>query len=50
MIRHDTRGVKKTMMAVETTGNGGYDKLVYREVPIPAPGTGEVLIRVLARV
>lgn len=48
MIRHDTRGVKKTMMAVETTGNGGYDKLVYREVPIPAPGTGEVLIRVLA--
>jgi len=36
------------MMAVETTGNGGYDKLAYREVPTPQPGPGEVLIRVLA--
>jgi NADPH:quinone reductase-like Zn-dependent oxidoreductase len=37
-----------TMKAVVTTGNGGYDKLVYRDVPIPAPGPGEVLVRVLA--
>ncbi|MBW3095685.1 alcohol dehydrogenase family protein [Pseudohoeflea sp. DP4N28-3] len=36
------------MMAVVTTGNGGYDKLDYREVPIPVAGDGEVLIRVLA--
>lgn len=36
------------MKAVVTTGNGGYDKLVYRDVPIPAPGPGEVLIKVLA--
>lgn len=36
------------MKAVVTTGNGGYDKLVYRDVPIPVPRPGEVLIRVLA--
>ncbi|MBK8161396.1 MAG: alcohol dehydrogenase family protein [Rhodospirillaceae bacterium] len=36
------------MMAVVTTGNGGYDKLVYREVPVPEPAAGEVLIKVLA--
>ena len=38
----------KTMMAVVTTGNGGYDKLDYREVATPIPGQGEVLLRVLA--
>ncbi len=37
-----------SMMAVITTGNGGYDKLVYREVPIPVPAPGEVLLQVLA--
>jgi len=36
------------MKAVVTTGNGGYEKLVYRDVPVPVPGPGEVLIRVLA--
>ncbi len=36
------------MMAVVTTGNGGYDKLDYREVPVPVPGPGELLLRVLA--
>ncbi|MBT3359139.1 MAG: zinc-binding dehydrogenase [Rhodospirillales bacterium] len=36
------------MMAVVTTGNGGYDKLEYREEPIPVPGPGEVLLQVLA--
>ena len=36
------------MMAVVTTGNGGYDKLVYKEVPVPVPGPGEVLLQVLA--
>jgi len=34
--------------AVVTTGNGGFDKLHYREVPLPELGTGEVLIKVLA--
>ena len=37
-----------TMKAVVTTGNGGYDKLVYRDVPVPVPGPDEVLIKVLA--
>jgi NADPH:quinone reductase-like Zn-dependent oxidoreductase len=36
------------MMAVVTTGNGGYDKLEYREVAAPRPGRGEVLLQVLA--
>lgn len=36
------------MMAVVTTGNGGYDKLNYCEVPIPEPGADEVLLQVLA--
>ncbi|MGC6454344.1 MAG: alcohol dehydrogenase family protein [Candidatus Puniceispirillaceae bacterium] len=36
------------MWAVVTTGNGGYDKLDYRQVPVPVPGKGEVLVRVLA--
>ena len=36
------------MKAVVTTGNGGFDKLHYREVPMPKLGAGEVLIKVLA--
>jgi NADPH:quinone reductase-like Zn-dependent oxidoreductase len=39
---------KTKMMAVVTTGNGGYDKLEYRAVPKPVPGPNEVLLRVLA--
>ncbi len=35
------------MRAVLLTGNGGFDKLEYREdVPVPVPGPGDVLIRV----
>ena len=37
-----------TMKAVVTTGNGGYDRLVWCDVPVPAIGPGEVLLRVLA--
>lgn len=36
------------MKAAVTTGNGGYDKIEYRDVPVPVPGPGEVLIKVLA--
>jgi NADPH:quinone reductase-like Zn-dependent oxidoreductase len=36
------------MQAVVTTGTGGYDRLVLRAVPVPAPGPGDVLIQVLA--
>lgn len=38
----------QTMMAVVTTGNGGYDKLEYKAVPMPVPEPGEALLRVLA--
>ena len=40
--------IKTKMMAIVTTGNGGYEKLEYREAPIPVPRPGEVLLRVLA--
>ncbi|AQS49921.1 alcohol dehydrogenase [Thioclava nitratireducens] len=36
------------MMAVVTTGTGGYERLEYREVAMPEPGPGEVLLQVLA--
>jgi len=36
------------MKAIITTGRGGYDKLELREVPIPQPAAGEVLLQVLA--
>jgi len=34
--------------AIVTTGNGGYDKLVYKDVQKPIVAAGEVLIQVLA--
>ncbi len=37
-----------TMQAVVTTGVGGYGRLELREVPVPQPGRGEILLRVLA--
>lgn len=40
--------VPKKMMAIVTTGNGGYEKLDFREVPVPALANGDVLIKVLA--
>jgi len=36
------------MKAVVTTGNGGYDKLEYRDVPVPMLLPGEVLLQILA--
>ena len=39
----------KTMAAVQLTGHGGLDKLVYNaQVPVPMPAAGEVLISVTA--
>ncbi len=43
-----TETIPRTMMAIVTTGTGGYDKLVYSQVSTPEPGPGEVLLRVLA--
>ena len=40
--------MQKTMKAVVTTGVGGFDKLDYRDVPVPEPGAGEALLQVLA--
>ena len=46
--RFDIKGDENIMKAVVTTGNGGYDKLEYKDVPIPQLEKGEVLIQVLA--
>jgi NADPH:quinone reductase-like Zn-dependent oxidoreductase len=41
--------VAETMAAVQLVGHGGLDKLVYsRDVPVPVPAKGEVLIKVAA--
>ena len=37
--RFDLDGCEQTMKAVVTTGNGGYDKLEYSDVPVPVPET-----------
>ena len=39
---------QESMKAVVTTGNGDYDKLDYRDVPIPPVEPGELLLKVLA--
>ena len=46
--RFDIRDCKTSMKAVVTTGNGGYEKLDYRDVPIPQLTSNEVLLQVLA--
>jgi NADPH:quinone reductase-like Zn-dependent oxidoreductase len=46
--RFDLQAGQKTMKAVVTMGNGDYDKLDYRDVPMPVAGSGEVLLKVLA--
>ncbi len=46
--RLEPKSQQPVMKAVVTTANGGYDKLEYRDVPIPVPGPGEVLLKVLA--
>lgn len=45
---HAGAGAEGTMMAVVTTGTGGYERLDYRQVRVPVPGPGEVLVAVLA--
>lgn len=46
--RFDRVGDAPIMKAVVTTGNGGYDRLVYKDVARPTAGPGEVVLRVLA--
>lgn len=40
--------IHSSMRAIVTTGNGYYDQLVCKEVPVPEIGPGEVLVKVLA--
>jgi NADPH:quinone reductase-like Zn-dependent oxidoreductase len=46
--RFDIKGIKTIMKAVITNGNGGYEQLEYRDVPIPEIKAGELLLQVLA--
>ena len=46
--RFDIKDCSTTMKAVVTTGNGGYEKLDYRYVPIPELASNEVLLQVPA--
>lgn len=46
--RFDHVNDRRTMKAVVTAGNGGYEKLQCREVPVPMLEPGEVLLQVLA--
>ena len=46
--RFDLSGHGPTMKAVVTLGSGGLDMLAFRDVPVPRPGFGEVLLQVLA--
>ncbi|MBX2867260.1 MAG: alcohol dehydrogenase family protein [Acidiferrobacterales bacterium] len=46
--RFDLQANQPKMKAVVTTGTGGYDKLAFRDVPVPEPRFGEVLVKVLA--
>ncbi len=46
--RFDIKSGQTTMKAVVTLGNGGYEKLAYRDVPVPELESGEVLLQVLA--
>lgn len=41
-------GQVRTMKAVVTLGNGGFDTLAIRDVPVPGVAAGEVLIKVSA--
>ena len=46
--RFDHMNGRRTMKAVVTAGNGGYEKLQCRVVPVPMLEPGEVLLQVLA--
>jgi len=46
--RFEIKEGDRTMKAVVTVGNGGYEMLVYKDVPVPTIDEGEVLVKVLA--
>ena len=47
-MSHPAAPLPATMQAMVTTGQGGYEQLVYREVSLPVLQAGEVLLQVLA--
>ena len=47
-LRFSLSSNQASMKAVVTIGNGGYEKLQYRDVPVPAVGPDDVLLNVLA--
>ena len=42
--RFNINDCRVTMKAVVTTGNGGYEKLDYRDVPIPKLGSNATIM------
>ncbi len=46
--RFEIKEGDRTMKAVVTMGNGGYEMLQYKDVPVPTIDEGEVLVKVLA--
>ncbi|MGL5042584.1 MAG: alcohol dehydrogenase family protein [Culicoidibacterales bacterium] len=46
--RFEVKAGDRTMKAVVTMGNGGYEMLEYKDVPVPVIDAGEVLVKVLA--
>ncbi len=46
--RFEVKEGDRTMKAVVTMGNGGYEMLQYKDVPVPTIDEGEVLVKVLA--
>lgn len=46
--RTATIQVPAMQMAMVQTGNGGAEVLEYQSIPVPEPGTGEVLIKIVA--
>lgn len=46
--RFEIKEGDRTMKAVVTMGNGGYEMLQYKDVPVPKLDAGEVLVKVLA--
>lgn len=46
--RFEIKEGDRTMKAVVTMGNGGYEMLQYKDVPVPKIDEGEVLVKVLA--
>jgi NADPH:quinone reductase-like Zn-dependent oxidoreductase len=43
-----THAARQTMKAVQVHAFGGLDAMIYEDIPLPIPGSGQVLVRVAA--